>query len=137
MVKFLTQEWIELGKKYMNDKLDPTADLKNVSTTLLNVIEHVPPDDTTMYFYLCLDKGKLTEFEAGSDPTFENKEAQFVIRAGYGTFKGIIQGEMSMGLALLKNRLKLKGSKMKALQLIKPLDKVITSLQEVTDEFEE
>ncbi|MDH7506697.1 MAG: hypothetical protein QHH15_02775 [Candidatus Thermoplasmatota archaeon] len=42
-----------------------------------------------------------------------------------------------MAIALLRGRLKLQGSKMKALQIIKPLDGVILSLKEVTDEFEE
>jgi len=44
---------------------------------------------------------------------------------------------MSLGIAVLKNRLKIKGSKMQALRLIKPLDGVIVSLKEITDEFEE
>ena len=55
----------------------------------------------------------------------------------YGTFRGILKGETNMTIALLKNRLKLKGNKIKALRLMKPLDGVIASLREVTDEFEE
>ncbi len=136
MVKFLSDEWIVQSKKYMHEKLDPEKDLKNVTPSLLNVIEHVPPNDTTMNFYLELQNGKLTDFVVNSGDTFE-KEAAFEIRGSYGTYKGIIKGETNMALALLKNRLKLKGSKMKALQLIKPLDGVIESLRKITDEFEE
>lgn len=136
MVKFLSEEWIEQSKKYMLEKLDPEKDLKNVSTSLLNVVEHVPPSDTTMNFYLELKDGKLTDFVVNTGDTFE-KEAIFEIRGSYGTFKGIIKGETNMTLALLKNRLKLKGSKLKALQLIKPLEGVIESLRKITDEFEE
>jgi hypothetical protein len=40
-------------------------------------------------------------------------------------------------MALLKNRLKLKGSKLDALQIIKQLDSLIDSLRKITDEFEE
>ena len=137
MAKFLSDEWIEISRKYIVEKLDPEKDLKNVTTSLLNVIEHVPPNDSIMNFYLELKDGRLTDFIVNSDDPFQDKEAIFIVRGGYGTFKGIIKGEMSMALALLKNRLKLKGSKMKALRLIKPLDGVITSLREVTDEFEE
>lgn len=136
MVKFLTEEWIEYSKRYMLEKLDPEKDLKNVTTSLLNVIEHVPPNDSTMNFYLELQDGKLTDFVVNTGDTFE-KEAMYEIRGSYGTYKGIIQGNTNMALALLKNRLKLKGSKMKALKLIKPLDGVISSLREITDEFEE
>jgi len=136
MVKFLSEEWISTSKDYLLEKLDPKKDLKNVTTSLLNIIEHVPPNDNIMNFYLELNNGKLTDFIVNTSETFE-KDAVFIIRGGYGTYKGIITGEISMGLALLKNRLKLKGSKMKALQLIKPLDKVINSLREITDEFED
>jgi putative sterol carrier protein len=52
--------------------------------------------------------------------------------------KGILKGEMSRAIALLRGRFSLKGSKLKALQIIiKPLDSVILSLKEATDEFEE
>lgn len=137
MVKFLSEEWIELSKEYMLKKLDPTKDLKNVTTSLLAVVEHVPPNDTTMNFYLELQDGKLVDFIVNTGDTSEGKEAVFTVTGNYGTFKSILKGEMSMAVALLKGRLKLKGSKMKALQIIKPLDGVIVSLKEVTDEFEE
>ena len=136
MVKFLSEEWIEQSKKYMHEKLDPEKDLKNVTTSLLNIIEHVPPNDSTMNFYLELKDGKLTDFTVSTGDTCE-KEATYEIRGSYGTYKGIIKGDTNMALALLKNRLKLKGSKMKALKLIKPLDGVIASLRKITDEFEE
>ena len=136
MAKFLSDEWIEHTKKYMYEKLDPETDLKNVTTSLLGVIEHVPPNDTTMNFFLNLDNGKLTDFAVSTGDSYE-KEAAFVITGNYGTFRSILKGDMNMTIALLKNRLKLKGSKVKALKLMKPLDGVIVALREVTDEFEE
>jgi len=137
MVKFLSEEWIGLGKKYILEKLDPTKDLKNVTTSLLAVIEHVPPNETTMNFYLELQDGKLTDFIVNTGETSEGKQAVFTVTGNYGTYKSILKGEMSMAVGLLKGRLKLQGSKMKALQIIKPLDGVIVSLKQVTDEFEE
>jgi len=136
MVKFLSEEWIETGKNYMLEKLDPVKDLKSISTSLLGVVEHIPPDDMTMNFYLELEEGKLKDFIVNTGNTFEEKEAAYEIRGNYGTYKSILQGEMSLGIAVLKNRLKVKGSKMQALKLIKPLDGVITSLRDITDEFE-
>ena len=136
MVKFLSEEWIQIGKKYMLEKLDPEKDLKNVTTSLLGVVEHIPPNDLTMNFYLELQNGRLTNFIVNTGDTFE-KEAVYEVRGNYGTYKSVLRGEMSLGIAVLKNRLKLKGSKMQALRLIKPLDGVILSLKEITDEFEE
>jgi putative sterol carrier protein len=136
MVKFLSQEWNELSKEYILKKLDPEKDLKNVTTSLLAVIEHVPPSDSIMNFYLDLKDGKLIDFIVNTGDTFTGKEPIFTVTGNYGTYKSILKGEMSMAVALLKGRLKLKGSKLKALQIIKPLDGVILSLKEATDEFE-
>ena len=137
MVKFLSEEWIEYGKKYMLEKLDPEKDLKNITTSLLGIIEHVPPNDTTMNFYLELKEGKLHDFTANIGNTFEGKDAVFIIRGNYGTYKEILEGKLGTAMALLKNRLKIKRSKMEALKIIKPLDGVIESLRKITDEFEE
>ena len=121
----------------MLEKLDPEKDLKSITTSLLGVVEHIPPNDTTMNFYLELEEGKLKDFIVNTGNTLEEKEAIYEVRGNYGTFKSVLKGEMSLGIAVLKNRLKVKGSKMQALRLIKPLDGVILSLQEITDEFEE
>ena len=137
MVKFLSEEWIEIGKKYMLEKLDPEKDLKNITTSLLGIVEHIPPDDSTMNFYLELENGKLKDFIVNTGETFEQKVVDYEIKGNYGTYKSILQGEMSLGIAVLKNRLKVKGSKMQALKLIKPLDGVIVSLKNITDEFED
>jgi putative sterol carrier protein len=136
MVKFLSKEWIDIGKKYILEKLDPQKDLKSITTSLLGVVEHIPPDDITMNFYLELEEGNLKDFIVNTGDTFEEKKAAYEIRGNYGTYKSVLKGEMSLGIAVLKNRLKVKGSKMQALKLIKPLDGVIVSLQKITDEFE-
>jgi putative sterol carrier protein len=136
MVKFLSDEWIAYGKKYMLEQLDPVKDLNNVTTTLLAIIEHVPPKDTTMSFYLNLKDGKIHEFTINTTASDEHTDAVFVIRGNYGTYKEILQGTLGTAMALLRNRLKLKGSKMDALKIIKPIDGVIDSLRKITDEFE-
>jgi putative sterol carrier protein len=137
MVKFLSEEWITYGKQFMLEKIDPAKDLKNLTTSLLCVIENVPPNETTINLYLEFQQGKLTDLIVNTNDTFTEKEAVFIITGLYGTYKDIIKGNMSLSMALLKNRLKLKGSKIEALKLIKPIDVVIDSLRKITDEFEE
>lgn len=136
MVKFLSEEWISYGKQFMLEKIDPAKDLKNLTTSLLCVIENVPPKETTMNLFLEFQQGKLTDIIVNTGDTFTEREAVFVITGLYGTYKDIIMGNMSLSMALLKNRLKLKGSKIEALKLIKPIDVVIDSLRKITDEFE-
>ena len=136
MVKFLSEEWITYGKQFMLEKIDSEKDLKNITTSLLCVIENVPPNGTTMNLFLEFQQGKLTDIIVNTG-AFTEKEAVFVITGLYGTYKDIIKGNMSLAMALLRNRLKLKGSKMEALRIIKPIDVVIDALRNVTDEFEE
>jgi len=137
MVKFLSEEWITYGKQFMLEKIDSEKDMKNITTSLLCVIENVPPNETTMNLYLEFQQGKLSDIIVNTGDTFTEKEAVFVITGLYGTYKDIIKGNMSLAMALLKNRLKLKGSKIEALKIIKPIDVVIDSLRKITDEFEE
>jgi putative sterol carrier protein len=137
MVKFLSEEWIEYGKKYIRSNLDPTKDLGNLTTSVLGVIEHVPPHDTTMNFYLELRDGQLSDFILRVGDTIKEKEAVFVITGNYGTYRDIFEGKSGTAMALLKNRIKLKGSKIEALKIIKQLDGLIDALRKVTDEFEE
>ena len=137
MVKFLSQEWIDYGKKYILEKLDPEKDLKNLTTSILAYIEHAPPNKTTMSFYLELKDGKIKDFKVNTGDNFDEKDVVYVVRGNYGTYKDIFQGNTSIAMALLKNRLKLKGSKMEAMKIIKQLEGIIDSLRKITDEFEE
>ncbi len=136
MVKFLSEDWIEYGKKYIRSNLDPVKDLGGLTTSVLGVIEHVPPQDTTTYFYLELKEGQLSDFILRVGDTITDKEPVFVITGNYGTYRDIFEGKIGMAMALLKNRIKLKGSKFEALKIIKQLDGLIGALRQVTDEFE-
>ncbi|HIG99099.1 MAG TPA: hypothetical protein HA258_00820 [Thermoplasmata archaeon] len=137
MVKFLSEEWIEYGKRYIRSNLDPTKDLGNLTTSLIGVIEHVPPQDTTTNFYLELQNGQLSDFILSPGETITEKNPVFVITGTYGAFRDIFEGKVGTAMAILKNRIKLKGSKLEALKIIKQLDGLIDALRKVTDEFEE
>jgi len=137
MVKFLSEDWIEYGKQYIRENLDPQKDLNNITTSVLGVIEHVPPQDTTTNFYLEITKGQLSDFILRIGDSISEKEAVFVITGNYGTFRDIFEGKIGIAMALLKNRIKLKGSKIEALKIIKQLDGLIEALRKISDEFEE
>ncbi|HWR62889.1 MAG TPA: hypothetical protein VN365_00615 [Candidatus Thermoplasmatota archaeon] len=136
MVKFLSDDWIEYGKKYIRSNLDPVKDLGSLTTSVLGVIEHVPPQDTTTNFYLELTEGQLSDFILRIGDTITDKEPVFVITGNYGTYRDIFEGKIGTAMALLKNRIKLKGSKLEALKIIKQLDGLIGALRQITDEFE-
>ena len=89
-----------------------------------------------MNFYLELTEGRLSDFILRVGDTITEKNAVFVITGNYGTYRDIFEGKIGTAMALLKNRIKLKGSKIEALKIIKQLDGLIDAIGEVTDEYE-
>ena len=121
MVKFLSQEWAEQAKKKVLTELDKAKDLKNMNAALLNVVQNIPPDNKTIYYYVKFTGGNLEELTTGSDEAIKQKPADFIVTGDYTTFIQINNGQLSSAMALLKNRLKMT-NKMKALTITKPID---------------
>ena len=135
MVKYLTEEWAQQAKKIVLDELDPKKDLKGMNASLLNVVQNVPPDNKTVYFYIRFVNGHLEELIASLEESVKQKEAEFTVTGDYTTFGQISRGEMSSAMALLKNRVKMTGNKMKALTITKPIDTFNATIKKLPTEF--
>ena len=135
MVKYLTEEWAEQAKKIVLDELDPKKDLKNMNAILLNVVQNVPPENKTVYFYIKFVNGHLEELLASPDEAIKQKQAEFTVTGDYVTFTQISKGEMSSAMALLKNRVKMAGNKMKALTITKPIDTFNACIKKIQTEY--
>ena len=135
MVKYLTEEWAQQAKKIVLDELDPKKDLKNMNAILLNVVQNVPPENKTVYFYIKFVDGNLEELLASPDEAIKQKQAEFTVTGDYVTFTQISKGEMSSAMALLKNRVKMAGNKMKALTITKPIDNFNACIKKIQTEY--
>jgi putative sterol carrier protein len=135
MVKYLSEEWATQAKKKILDELDQTKDLKNMNASLLNVVQNVPPDQKTVYFYIRFANGKLEELLTSSDESIQQKNPEFTVIGDYTTFVQISNGQMSSAMALLKNRVKMTGNKMKAFTLTKPIDTFNTCIRKINTEY--
>jgi putative sterol carrier protein len=135
MVKYLSEEWAAQAKKKVLDELDQTKDLKNMNASLLNVVQNVPPDQKTVYFYIRFVDGKLEELLASPDESIKQKNAEFTITGDYTTFVQISSGQMSSAMALLKNRVKMTGNKMKAFTITKPIDTFNRCIKKIETEY--
>ena len=134
-MKFLSDEWIKKAKEITTEKLDPEKDLKKATTSLLNIIENIPPDGRSVCFFISVKNGNIEEFIINNTDSLLNKEAEFVVTGNYDTFVQILKGEMSTTIALIKNRIKIKGDKVKALKFVKPMDKFNSCLREIETEY--
>jgi len=135
MVKYLSEEWAAQAKKKVLDELDQTKDLKNMNASLLNVVQNVPPDQKTVYFYIRFVDGKLEELLASPDESIKQKNAEFTITGDYTTFIQISSGQMSSAMALLKNRVKMTGNKIKAFTITKPIDTFNMCIKKIETEY--
>jgi putative sterol carrier protein len=134
-MKFLSEEWIESARKIATEKLDPERDLKNATTSLLNVIENIPPKGNSIYFYISVKNGNLEDMIIDRTGSLKDKNAEFIVIGNYDTFVQIFRGDMSTLIALIKNRVQVKGDKVKALKFVKPIDKLNKCLREIETEF--
>jgi len=135
MVKYLSEEWATQAKKKVLEELDMKKDLKNMNASLLNVVQNVPPDQKTVYFYIRFVDGKLEELLTGSDESIKGKNAEFTFTGDYTTFMQISSGQTSSAMALLKNRVKMTGNKMKALTITKPIDTFNACIAKLQTEY--
>ncbi len=135
MVKYLTEEWATLAKKKVLDELDPKTDLKSMNASLMNVVQNVPPDQKTIFFYIKFVDGKLEELLASPDESVKQKPAEFTVTGDYTTFVQISSGQMSSAMALLKNRVKMTGNKIKAFTITKPIDTFNACIQKLNPEY--
>ncbi len=135
MVKFLSEEWLEKAKSVAKKSLDPKKDLGNATASLLNIIENIPPDGKSIYFYISVNNGNLKELQIDETGSLLDKDAEFVVTGNYDTFVQIFKGEMSTLIALIKNRVKIKGDKVKALKFVKPIDKMNDCLSKIETEY--
>lgn len=135
MVKFLSEEWIEEAKSAAVKELDPETDLANTSASLLNIIENIPPEGKSKYFFISVENGNLKEFLIGEEGKILDKKAEFTVTGNYDTFVQIFKGEMNTLIALIKNRVKIKGDKVKALKFVKPIDKLNDCLRKIETEY--
>ena len=134
-MKFLSNEWVITAKQIAAEKLDPEKDLKKATTSLLNIIENIPPHGRNVYFFISVNNGIIEEFIIDKTGSLVDKEAEFVVTGNYDTFVQILKGEMSTTIALIKNRIKIKGDKVKALKFVKPMDKLNSCFREIGTEY--
>ena len=134
-MKFLSEEWIETAKKIAIERLDPKKDLKSTTASLLNVIENIPPDGSSVNFYISVKDGLIDEMIIDKIGSLKDKNAEFVVIGNYDTFVQIFRGDMSTLIALIKNRVEVKGDKVKALKFVKPIDRLTECLREIDTEF--
>ena len=135
MVKFLSEEWIEKAINIANEQLDPIKDLENATASLLNIVTNIPPDGENRYFYINVENGKIKKMQIDKINPYNEEDVEFIVTGNYETFVQIFKGEMNTLVAIIKNRFKIKGDKIKAMKFIKPIDRLNECLRKINTDY--
>ena len=107
MAKYLSEEWLELGRKAINSHKGLAEIARGLNAVFLHTVLDAPGG--TMYYWSRFEDGRCTTVELGSV-----EQADFKLSASYDTWVKIHRGEMGIIRAVLTRRLKMKGSLLKA-----------------------
>ena len=110
--KYLSREWQEEVQRRVKKELTPKQ-MKKVTAVLVNKFKKCP-DGKDRYMMIKYEKGELAEFTVneGTPP-----KSAFGLVGSYSVFAQVNRNEFSAKTAVLTGKLKLEGSKFKALKL--------------------
>jgi putative sterol carrier protein len=107
MAKYLTQEWLDEGKKLAESQ----PERPGASARMQYVITGGPEGDVK--YYWILENGKLQESQVGELP-----DADFVMTMSYEDSAKVQKGELDANAAFMQGRVKVTGNMAKLMALL-------------------
>lgn len=132
--QFLSDAWIKKLKEELNQNEDYQRSARDWEGDFIFVIE---PDDELaeeVYYYLGLHHGEATG--ARRLENMGEKEAEFVVRAPYGNWRRVIDGELDPIQGMLTNQLKLKGDLMMVMRYPKAAQEIVASCSKIPTDWD-
>ena len=132
--EYLSPEWMDAVIELVKERLT-AEEMKHVSSSMVNIVENCP-DGKRRYMYFRFEDGILAEGLVGTDDDeVASKKPEFRIIGDYDTFAKISKAELGARSALMRNRIKLKGSMVKALRLSSVVDKLNKIIAQVPTDY--
>jgi len=107
MAKWLTQEWLDEGKKLSEGQ----PERPGASARMQYVITDAPDGD--VHYYWVLENGKLLESQMGEMP-----DAEVTLTQSYEDAMRIQKGELDANAAFMQGRVKVTGNMAKLMALL-------------------
>ncbi len=135
-MKYLSREWVEAGRRRVAGHPLFLARTKGIRASILCIV-HESPEHVDDVFYIDFDDGQVKEIYAGPLDEFEKRPLKplFVVEGEYETYVAVQEGRLTQATALMKGRLRLKGSLFKALKHMRALEAVTQILSEIPTEY--
>lgn len=130
---FPSDAWIEELGRRLNENTSYERSAKDWEGDFLFVVEPDEDYDETVYLFLGLRHGKSTE--AAQVASKDERDTEFVIRAPYGVWRRVIEGELDPIRGMMTRRLKLSGNLMKIMRYPKAAQEIVSCCAEVPTDW--
>lgn len=136
MAKYLSKAWVDRGRVEVEKDERFQRLSQGVQASILCVV-HEQPVHADEVFFIDFENGHIRDIFSGPLSEFEARgiTPTFAVHGDYDTYRAIQEGDLTQTTALMKGRLKLKGSMLKALKHIRTLEAVTDVLRTVPTEF--
>ncbi len=113
MVKYLSQDWLELGRIAVNSNEEFRRLAKNLNLTIYHIITDVP-NKGTIHFWSTFKGGQCVEVSLG-----EKSDNDFTLTASFNIWKKIHNGSLEIVQAVLEKSLRVEGKPVKGIKILK------------------
>ena len=132
-LKFPSDEWISELSSRLNTSESYERSAKDWEGDFVFVIEPDLAYDSTAYLFLGLLHGKSPDAMALSGE--DERDAEFVIRAPFSTWRQVIEGKLDPIQGMMTRRLKLQGNMMKIMRYPKAAKEIVDCCALVPTDF--
>ena len=132
MVKYLSEEWLEIGRTAVNNNEKFREIAKGMNLVIYHIITDVPKAGT-IYFWSTFKDGECVEVKLG-----EKSEVHFTLSGTFTAWKAIHDGTLDIVQAVLEQKIKVEGKPVKGIKILKmaPLmNKIIAGIGTDFSEF--
>ncbi len=132
-IRYLSEEWGEQALRVMETDPDIAKVTKGLNLSLLVIILNGPPG-AYGFIYAAFDRNGLKDYRVGADYTHVTSGIEgptFVVSGDYKVFVEIQQGRMTERKALLRGKMHLTGSLVKALRHMHALETITRSMRTI------
>ena len=130
---FPSDEWIRELSRLLNESASYERSAKDWEGDFVFVVEADEEFDQTAYLFLGLRHGKSTG--AARLASEDERETEFVIRAPFGVWRRVIDGELDPIRGMMTRRLKLSGNLMKIMRYPKSAQEIVSCCAEVPTDW--
>jgi len=130
---FPSGAWIQELSRRLNESESYARSAKDWEGDFVFVVEPDEEYEETAYLFLGLRHGKSTG--AAQVASEDERDAEFLIRAPYGVWRRVIEGELDPIRGMMTRRLKLSGNLMKIMRYPKAAQEIVSCCAEVPTDW--